>query len=167
MLEFHEGQLGLGASLRRAWVGYRRRLDEELAAAGFDDRGFPDGRVLRMCADPAEMTISEIGRRLGITRQGAGKIVVGLQDRNYVTVRASATNGREKIVKLTPRANDYLSAQRKAARTIEHQLRDALGPEVFSGLHRLLEALGGDEQPRMSDYLRKMRGVGGLRYLVD
>ena len=40
----------LGAALRRAWVGYQRRLDQEIATAGFADRGFPDGRVLRMCS---------------------------------------------------------------------------------------------------------------------
>ena len=39
--------VGLGAALRQAWVGYHRRLDEAMAAAGFDDHGFPDGRVLR------------------------------------------------------------------------------------------------------------------------
>ena len=130
--------MGLGAALRQAWVGYQRRLDEELAAAGFADPGFPDGRVLRMCTDPAEMTISQIGRQLGITRQGAGKIVASLGHRGYVTVVASTTNGREKIVKLTPRANDYLGAQRKAARTIENRFRAELGPESLAGLHRLL-----------------------------
>jgi DNA-binding MarR family transcriptional regulator len=162
-----ERQVGLGAALRQAWVGYQRRLDEELAAAGFADRGFPDGRVLRMCTDPAEMTISQIGRQLGITRQGAGKIVASLGHRGYVTVVASTTNGREKIVKLTPRANDYLGAQRKAARTIENRFRAELGPESLAGLHRLLEALGGAEQPRQNEYLRKMGHAGGLRYLED
>ena len=152
-----ERQVGLGAALRRAWVGYQRRLDEELAAAGFADRSFPDGRVLRMCSDPAGTTISRIGRELEITRQGASKIVANLRDRRYVTVSASATNGREKTVKLTPRAVDYLAAQRKAARGIERQLRTELGPEGFASLRRLLEALGEDEEMRMSVYLRMAR----------
>jgi DNA-binding MarR family transcriptional regulator len=149
------GQVGLGGALRRAWVGYHRRLDAELAAAGFDDRGFPDGRVLRICSNSEQATISQIGRQLGITRQGASKIVASLRDRRYVTVSASTTSGREKLVRLTPRAIDYLAAQRKAARGIERQLQAELGTEAFDGLRRLLEALGGDEQPRMSDYLRK------------
>jgi DNA-binding MarR family transcriptional regulator len=142
-------------------------LDEELAAAGFGDRGFPDGRVLRMCSDPAETTISQIGRQLGITRQGASKIVASLRGRRYVTVSASATDGREKIVKLTPRAVDYLAAQRKAARTIEGQLRTELGQEGFAGLYRLLEALGGGEDMRMSEYLRKLRHLGDLLHPED
>jgi DNA-binding MarR family transcriptional regulator len=157
-----EGEVGerggrrgaLGGALRRAWVGYRRRLDQELAAAGFGDRAFPDGRVLRICSRSPEVTISHIGRELGITRQGASKIVAGLRERGYVTVDASPTSGREKAVRLTTRAIDYLAAQRQAARDIERQLRAEIGAEAFDSLDLLLEALGGDDQPRMDDYLR-------------
>ena len=148
-------------------MGYRRRLDAELAAAGFGDRGFPDGRVLRICSRCAETTISQIGRELGITRQGAGKVVASLRDRGYVTLSASATDGREKVVKLTQRAIDYLAAHRNAARSIERQLRTEVGAEGFDSLHRLLTALGGDEQPRMSDYLRKFGDLDSLGYPED
>ena len=150
----------LGAALRRAWVGYQRRLDDEMAAAGFADRAFPDGRVLRMCSGTAETTVSQIGRELGITRQGASKIVAGLQDRRYVTLSPSATDGREKIVKLTPRAVGYLATQRKAAHAIENHIRTEVGPEVIANLFRLADALGGDDDLRMSDYLRQMRRLG-------
>jgi DNA-binding MarR family transcriptional regulator len=117
-----------------------------------------------MCSGPAETTVSQIGRELGITRQGASKIVASLQDRRYVTVSPSATDGREKIVKLTPRAVDYLAAQRKAAHAIESHIRTELGPEALSNVIRLGDALGGDDDPRMSDYLRQMRRVGGLSH---
>jgi DNA-binding MarR family transcriptional regulator len=157
------GEVSLGGALRRAWVGYQRRLDDEMAAAGFCDRRFPDGRVLRICSNSAEATISQIGRELGITRQGASKIVARLRDRQYVTLTPSAEDGREKIVQLAPRAVEYLAAQRKAARAIELQLRTEIGPEGFDSLYRLLKALGGDEQPRMSDYLRKATDLDSLR----
>jgi DNA-binding MarR family transcriptional regulator len=160
-------QVGLGRALSQAWVGYRRRLDQELAAAGFDDRRFPDRRVLRICSSSTETTISQIGRELGITRQGASKIVASLRARSYVTLIPSATDGREKIVKLTPRATEYLAAQRKAARRIERQMRADVGAEGFDSLHRLLKALGGDEQPRMLDYLPKSKDLDSLRYPGD
>jgi biotin operon repressor len=98
--------IGLGAALRIAWVGYQRRPDGAMADAGFADRRFPDGRVLPMCRDSPETTISQIGRQLGITRQGASKAVASLRNRGYVTVSASPTSGREKVVNLTPRAID-------------------------------------------------------------
>ncbi len=155
-------QAGLGPALRRAWIGYQRRLDQEMAAAGFADRRFPDGRVLRMCSGPGETTVSEIGRELGITRQGASKIVAALRDRRYLTLSPSATDGREKIVKATPRAVEYLATQREAARSIERQLGTELGTEALTGLKRLLEVLGDSEDVRMSDYLREKRRGSGV-----
>jgi DNA-binding MarR family transcriptional regulator len=144
----------LGPGLRRAWVGYQRRLDEALAAAGFE-RQLPDGRVLRICAQSEGATISQIGRQLGITRQGASKLVAGLSERRYVTIAPSPHNGREKIVALTPHAIEYLAAHRTAARAIERQLRSEIGNDPFESLQLLLAALGADEQPRMRDYLRR------------
>jgi len=155
-----ETQKSLGANLRRAWVGYQRRMDDEMAAAGFDDRRFPDGRVLRICSRSDEVTISKIGRELGITRQGASKVVAGLRDRKYVTVNPSATSGREKVVQLTPLAFEYLGAQRAAARTIERGLRLELGDELVDSLGRLLDALGGEDQPSLRDYLWQSSRLG-------
>src|SRR5256885_12216413 len=76
----------LGPALRRAWVGYQRRLDDAMAAAGFDDRRFPDGRVLRLCRDRSNITIADIGRELAISRQGAAKVVASLETRGYLSV---------------------------------------------------------------------------------
>src|ERR1700728_2005300 len=66
--------ISLGPALRRAWIGYQLRLDEAMAAAGFGERRFPDGRVLRLCSNAAGSTISAVGREIGITRQGAAKV---------------------------------------------------------------------------------------------
>jgi DNA-binding MarR family transcriptional regulator len=154
--------VGLGAALRQAWVGYHRRLDEAMAAAGFDDHGFPDGRVLRICSRNPDVTISEIGRELGITRQGAGKVVAKLRERRYVTVSDSKVSGREKVVRLTPRARDYLAAHRAAARSIERQLRQEAGGSAFDSALLVLATLGGEDQPRLRDYLRRVSDVGDL-----
>jgi len=155
MSRSHSQTVGLGPALRRAWVGYQRRLDEAMAAAGFGDRAFPDGRVLRMCKD-AETTISDIGRELGITRQGASKIVANLRKRRYVTIHSSSGDAREKIVRLTARAHEYLATQTRAARAIERQLRTKIGREAFDSLYALLDSLGAGEDLRMRDYLRTM-----------
>ncbi len=145
---------GLGPALRRAWLGYQRRLDVAMAEAGFGERRFPDGRVLRLCAGQGS-TISAIGRELDITRQGAGKVVGHLRDRGYVTVADSATSKREKSVVLTPHGVDYLRSQRTAVRAIEDELRAALGEAPFAGLRGLLDALDDGEPTRLRTYLRR------------
>jgi DNA-binding MarR family transcriptional regulator len=153
----------LGDALHRAWTGYRRRVDEELAAAGFRDRSSPpDGRVLRLCGGGTPVTISEIGRELGITRQGASKIVAGLRDRGYVTLSPSPTDGREKIVTLTAHARAYLRARHAAAQRIEARLRRELGDQAFDSLHGLLEALAGQDRIEFAEeLLREPAGLWG------
>ncbi|MGA7420580.1 MAG: MarR family winged helix-turn-helix transcriptional regulator [Acidimicrobiales bacterium] len=146
---------GLGPALRRAWLGYQLRLDAAMADAGFGERRFPDGRVLRLCSGQAGSTISAIGRELGITRQGASKVVGQLRDRGYVAVADSPTSRREKSVVVTSRGIDYLRTQRTAARAIEAELRADLGQAGFAGLLTLLEALDRGEQTRMRTYLRR------------
>jgi DNA-binding MarR family transcriptional regulator len=151
-----EESISLGPALRRAWIGYQLRLDAAMGAAGFGERRFPDGRVLRLCSNPAGSTISAVGREIGITRQGAAKVVAHLSDRGYVTVADSASSGREKSVTVTARGIEYLKAQRSAAEHIEVELRSELGTAGFSALKALLDALGGQgEQIRMRDYLQK------------
>ncbi|MBO0747719.1 MAG: MarR family transcriptional regulator, partial [Acidimicrobiaceae bacterium] len=141
---------------------YWRQLDEELRAAGFTDQGFPDGRVLRICLNEPNVTVARVGRELGITRQGAGKIVASLRERGYVALTPSPEDAREKIVTLTDRATDFLAARRKAVQKIDRQLRKEAGDDAFDGLQRILAALGGDSHSRMTDYLPFIRDLAVL-----
>jgi DNA-binding MarR family transcriptional regulator len=111
-----------------------------------------------MCRRDAALTISQIGRELGITRQAAGKAVGSMRDRGYVSVDPSPTSGREKVVTLTPKAREYLTAQSRAVRRLDRRLRTQLGNDGFTQLFRLLDALGADEDLRMRDYLRNRVG---------
>jgi DNA-binding MarR family transcriptional regulator len=130
-----------------------------MAGAGFGERRFPDGRVLRVCAGEAGSTISAIGRELGITRQGASKVVAELADRGYVVVADSSTSKREKSVALTPLGVDYLVHQRAAARAIEDELRADLGDATFTALSSLLAALDAGDGVRLRAYLRRSSSI--------
>jgi DNA-binding MarR family transcriptional regulator len=147
-------QHALGAALRRAWVGYRVRLDAEMAAAGFADSGLPDGRILHICAARGGVTISDVGRELGITRQGASKAVARLHERGYIELHPSPEDGREKVARLTRRAEAYRAAQRRANRNITRALRAEVGEDAIDALYRLLTALGTEDAPRLREYLR-------------
>src|SRR5215472_8104094 len=137
------GQAALARALRMALAGYWRLVGIELAAAGFADRRFPEGRVLVMCAAPGDTTISDVGRRLGITRQGAGKIVTRLREDGYLTVSASATDGREKVLSLTPRAEQFLATLTEARRSVEARLREQIGAAGMDQLFLTLDLLAG------------------------
>jgi DNA-binding MarR family transcriptional regulator len=151
----HALAVGLGVALRRAWLGYQLRLDEAMAEAGFGERRFPDGRVLRICSGEGGSTTSSIGRELGITRQGASKVVGNLRDRGYLAVVDSTTSRREKSVTLTARGADYLEQHRVAVLAIEDEVGAELGESALSGLAALLEWLDPGEEVRMRAYLRR------------
>lgn len=157
------GQAALARALRRALTGYWRLLGAELAAAGFADRRFPEGRVLVLCAAPGDTTISDVGRRLGITRQGAGKIVARLREDGYLDVTASPTDGREKVLSLTPRGEQFLATLQEAGRSVEARLREQIGADGLEQLLRtlgLLAELGGPprgEEPGGASTLRALR----------
>jgi DNA-binding MarR family transcriptional regulator len=151
--------LALGAALRRAWLGYQLRLDRAMADAGFGERRFPDGRVLRLCSGEGGSTISAIGRELGITRQGASKVVAHLRDHGYVAVADSTTSKREKSVIVTTRGVDYLAHQLAAVLAIEDEVRAELGEAALSALGALLDALDAGEGARLRAYLRRSSSI--------
>jgi DNA-binding MarR family transcriptional regulator len=141
----------LGVALRRALAGYRRQMDDQLATAGLAGRKFPAGRVLRMCAGPGATTISDVGRGLGITRQGASKIVAALREEGYLSVTPSDDDGREKILTLTPRAIEALLATYRAAAAIEKRVREEIGDEAMEQFFRVLNVITDGEPVQPED----------------
>jgi DNA-binding MarR family transcriptional regulator len=149
------GPVRLVTLLLSALSAYGRRVDAEMAAAGFAGREFPETPVIRMCSDPEGITITEISKRLGITRQGASKIVGRLRERGYLLVTPSPTSGREKTVTLTTRAQEYLVQQRRAGEAAEAQLRAQLGGKAFEQLTETLGQLAEGQPDSMDAVIRR------------
>lgn len=136
-----------GADLALLLLGsYRNLVDEvvrELAA-----RGYPDARpsheyamrAIRAGADNA----TELGRRLAITKQAAGKTIAALVERGYVTTAASPADARRKQIELTEHG---LALMREGA-AIFDELRarweDRLGAEDLARLETQLAQFVGD-----------------------
>ena len=144
----------LGPRLAHAWIGYHRRVQERLTAAGFEDQNFPDGLILRL-ARRGDTTISDIGRELGITRQGASKLVAGLRERGYVELEKSTVDGRGKVVRPTPHARARLAAAREARRVVDAEIRTEIGDDAFQALETLAALL---TDPTDSDAADLRRG---------
>jgi DNA-binding MarR family transcriptional regulator len=103
------------------FAGFRTLIDQlhaELAA-----RGHPDVRPVHGFAMQAigvhGASASEIGRRLGVSKQAAGKTVDRLATLGYVERVDDPRDARSKLIRLTPRGVDSL---RQAAEIFE-QLR--------------------------------------------
>ena len=117
-----------------AWWSYVHRIDTELESAGYPERRFAMNYVFALYAQPAPMTISEMGRQFDVSRQAASKIVAELRGDGYVRTTASSTDQREKVVELTARL--------RAAADVDTAIRTRLGDDGFDKLREALQAVG-------------------------
>jgi DNA-binding MarR family transcriptional regulator len=67
--------------------------------------------------------------------------VAGLRERGYLTVAPSPTDGREKVLSLTARAERFLATVQEAGRSVEATLREEAGDEAVDQLFITLDLL--------------------------
>jgi DNA-binding MarR family transcriptional regulator len=116
------------------------RLHEELARQGHPGARPAHGFAMQAIGT-AGVTAAELGRRLGVSKQAAGKTVDRLARLGYVERGASVSDGRAKVVRLTPLGVDMLTR----SATIFDQLRAewvaALGEERVRSLESALRTV--------------------------
>ncbi|RUP01654.1 MAG: MarR family transcriptional regulator [Mycobacterium sp.] len=135
-------QTELGQGMRMAWWSYVTRIDKDMEEAGFPERRFAMNYVFALYAQPGPMTISEMGRQFDVSRQAASKVVGELRRDGYVETEVSATDQREKVVVLTPKAIEYVTARRRAAADLDNAIAERIGDTGLAELERLLHAVG-------------------------
>jgi len=132
------------------FAGFRSiidRLHAELAEQGHPDVRPAYGFALQAIG-LGGATASEIGRRLGVSKQAAGKTVDKLAQLGYVERADDPADARRKVVRLTGRGIDSL--RRSAA--IFEKLR-----EEWAGI------LGADRVRALETDLRAMAPADGFR----
>jgi DNA-binding MarR family transcriptional regulator len=74
-------------------------------------------------------TASEIGRRLGVSKQAAGKAVDRLEGLGYVERVDDPANVRRKLIRLTPRGLDSLAQTAQIFDSLRASWAEKLGAE--------------------------------------
>lgn len=117
------------------------------------DRGHPDVRPAHGYAFQAigadGTTATELGERLGVTKQAAGQMVDELARLGYVTRGPDPKDGRRRLVRLTPKGVDCLHASADAFEEIVAEWR-ARGDDVdaaVAALAGLADLYGGRLRP--------------------
>jgi len=105
------GEAGAGFELPvLLFAGFRSIVDalhRELAEQGHPGLSPSYGYALQSVGRDGA-TASEIGRRLGVSKQAAGKTVEKLEALGYVERVDDPQDGRRKLVRLSPRGIDML-----------------------------------------------------------
>jgi DNA-binding MarR family transcriptional regulator len=133
----------LGVLLALAYGDFVSQLRAALAEQGFGDHGPSFGYVARIL-DKREATVSEIAELLGLSNQGAVKILDELEAGDYVRRVADAADGRVRRVQLTARGRRTLAAARAFHRDFEASLAERVGPRRAAAFRAVLSELADD-----------------------
>lgn len=140
---------------RALTLALRRLVDDmhdRLAAEGFDDLRPAFGYVLNAAAT-STMNATDIATLLGMTKQGAAKLLAEMQAAGYILRRDSHSDGRVRAVELTERGRQALTAAARAQRAIEQHWSDLSSRRDTQAMRRVLDAViaeasaGGETPP--------------------
>ena len=116
--------------------GFRSMIDElheELARQGHPDVRPAHGFAMQAIGLHGA-TASELGRRLGVSKQAAGKTVDRLVALGYAERARDAGDARRKLVALTPRGIDVLTRSAAIFQDLRGAWARTLGPERLRAL---------------------------------
>lgn len=85
--------------------------------------------------------LTELARRVGISKQAVGQLVDDLEAMGVVERSPDPVDGRAKRVCFTPRGRQGLFDGLRHLRTVEAELADAIGTKKMRALHDALLAL--------------------------
>nr|BFE50093.1 MarR family winged helix-turn-helix transcriptional regulator [Saccharothrix mutabilis subsp. capreolus] len=125
------------------FAGFRTivdRLHAELARQGHPDARPAHGFALQAIGVRGA-SASEVGRRLGVSKQAAGKTVDRLEALGYVRREDDPADARRKIVHLTPRGLDVLNRSAAIFEEIRAEWARALGPQRVRDLESDLRTM--------------------------
>jgi len=117
-----------------------RELQERIKAAGFTDQRMAHNAVFAHIP-PEGLTLTELARRAGMTKQAMSELVVDLEAKGYLTRRPDTQDKRTKIIELSDRGWAAMSAALAAFQEIERGLEKQLGASRLESFRRTLEIL--------------------------
>ncbi|MGK5679623.1 MarR family winged helix-turn-helix transcriptional regulator [Actinoplanes sp. URMC 104] len=125
------------------FAGFRSLIDDlhaELAARGHPDVRPVHGFALQAIG-PAGASASDLGRRLGVSKQAAGKTVDRLAALGYVERADDPADARRKLVRLTPRGLDMLTQSAEVFDRLRARWVERLGAARVADLETSLRTV--------------------------
>jgi DNA-binding MarR family transcriptional regulator len=135
----------------RLFMAFREMIDElhaELARRGHPNMRPMDGFVFQAIG-PYGTTAAELGRRLGVSKQAAGKTIDALERLGYVDRAADPRDARRKIVKLTAHGADSLAKSAEIFEELRARWVRTLGEKRVRALESDLRRMTPDDYFRV------------------
>jgi DNA-binding MarR family transcriptional regulator len=113
--------------VRHAWLGMRAAIEDELTEFGLT---VPQFATLMMLESTPGISIAEVSRACGSTRQAANEMVARLQARGYVVRSPHPTDRRAQQLYATEAGLEVFRKAKPAVRRREEELESGLSPEL-------------------------------------
>jgi DNA-binding MarR family transcriptional regulator len=130
----------LARLLGLAFDNMARELQERIKAAGFTDQRMAHNAVFAHIP-PEGITLAELARRAGITKQAMSELVLDLEAKGYLTRRPDAHDKRTKLIELSDRGWAAMGAALAALEEMERELEQRVGASQVQSLRHTLEIL--------------------------
>jgi DNA-binding MarR family transcriptional regulator len=125
-------------------------LHDQLAA-----RGHPDARPIHAFALQAigtdGATVSELGRRLGVSKQAAAKTAASLERLSYVIRQPHPTDARALQLRRSPHGEELLSLSAEIFEQLRNSWKRELGAKRVRTLEDDLERVAGAAVTKLGD----------------
>ncbi len=126
--------------MRLAWQWVREEIFLGVVAAGYDDVNRAHISLFRYPTLDRQRP-TELADELQITKQSVNDLLGHLEQHGYLTREPDPSDGRARVVRLTPKGRRLEKTINMQAEATEQRIAEMLGPRPFMQLHHGLEEL--------------------------
>jgi len=135
-------QINTIALLGRAYSRLGFQIVDGVVGAGFPQK--PRHSAVFAQIRPEGSRLSDLARGANMTPQSMGEIVDELEELGYVERRADPSDRRAKLVTLTERGRECVTAGDQTIRGLESDIDELIGADAHAELRRMLERLASE-----------------------
>lgn len=132
--------LTVGSALRTAWTQLIDEVFTQLVAAGFEDLRPVHRPILREML-LSNLRPSELGVRLGLSKQAANDLVREFEAKGYITLEPDPDDGRAKRIVATERGWQASETARAASDAVGRRWAELVGEERYAAFEQVLRAI--------------------------
>ncbi len=131
------GRQNTSQLLRLPYQTFIDQLFMRLGGMGFNDI-HPAHAIVFQLIGESGTRVTELAERSQLTKQYLGRMVTELEELGYLERVADPTDGRAKLVRLSPRGIELSRAAEAIIADIEADWSERLGADRYAGLRRAL-----------------------------
>ena len=132
--------LTVGSMLRSAWTELIDEVFEKLHADGFDDLR-PVHRPILRDMRTSNLRPSELGARLGLSKQAANDLVREFEANGYISLEPDPDDGRAKRIVATDRGRQASKTAQESSNAVGRRWAELVGEERYAEFEEVLRAI--------------------------